>query len=95
MDRYNTFWRRLGAVVIDSIVLLPLTFLDTYSEVSANKVLFYIGLSISSFISISYFIILHAKYGQTLGKKLMKVKVLDIDEASLLGIKRAIIRELP
>ena len=95
MDKYNTFWRRLGSAIVDGFVLLPLTFIDTYSEATANNVLFYIGLSVSSFIYIAYFVVLHAQYGQTLGKRLMKVQVLRIDEENLLSMKRAIIRELP
>lgn len=92
---YNTFWRRFAAIIIDSIILWPLTFIDSYIEGSSSKFLFCIGVFISSLIYTAYFIILHSRYGQTIGKKITGIKVVDIDEANLIGIKRSIYRELP
>jgi uncharacterized RDD family membrane protein YckC len=95
MNKYNTFWRRLIAVVIDSLILWPIAFIDGYVEDSANKVFFTIGELLLSAIYLTYFIFLHGKYGQTAGKKIMNIKVVDINESSLLGIRRALLRELP
>lgn len=95
MSIYHTFWRRLAAAFIDGIVLYPLTVFDIYMYNTGNFILFYIGIFLSSFLYIIYFIILHAKYGQTLGKKAMQIKVMDIREVDLIGYKRSAIRELP
>lgn len=95
MEKYQTFWKRFFAALIDGIILYPLSFIDTASNNSSTQFLFSIGIFVSSFLYIFYFIILHAKYGQTLGKKLMNIKVVDIAEVELIGFKRAMIRELP
>ncbi len=95
MDRYNTFWRRLVAAIIDSFILWPLTFVNGYLEDTASRIVFSAGSLIFSTLYSTYFIILHAKYGQTVGKKIMQIKVVDINEVSTIGIKRAIMRELP
>jgi len=93
--KYNTFWRRFAAAIIDSLILWPLTFISGYLDDSHSSVMFCIGSLALSVIYAAYFVILHANYGQTVGKKITNIKVVDIDEVSLIGIKRAIIRELP
>jgi uncharacterized RDD family membrane protein YckC len=95
MNNYRTFWKRFTAAIIDSIVLWPLTLINGYVEGSSNGYLFIIGSLLFSAIYLAYFIILHGIYGQTLGKKIMSIKVIDINEVSPIGIKRATIRELP
>ena len=40
-----------------------------------------------------YIVIGHGKYGQTLGKKIMQIKVLDIGEQKTIGYSRAFLRE--
>lgn len=95
MAKYNTFWRRLVAAFIDGLILYPVTLIETIANNSTSPSLFILGGFISTLLYITYFITLHGKYGQTLGKKLMSIKVVDINEASLIGFKRATIRELP
>jgi len=92
---YHTFWRRLGAAFIDGIILYPLTLIEVYIYNTTNIFLFYTGIFVLSFIPFFYFIILHAKEGQTLGKKAMNIKVIDINEVDFIGYKRAILRDLP
>ena len=95
MNKYNTLGRRFVAALIDGIILYPLIFIEETTNDLADKSLFSIGIFISSFLYILYFIVLHAKYGQTLGKKLTNIKVIDIAEISVIGFKRATMRELP
>ncbi len=95
MNKYHTFLKRLCAAFIDGIILYPIVFIDTAANNSTNNLLFIVCKFLSAFLYIFYFIILHAKYGQTIGKKLMNIKVVDIAEVNLIGFKRAIIRELP
>jgi uncharacterized RDD family membrane protein YckC len=95
MNKYSTFWKRFAAAIIDSIVLWPLTLINGYVDGSANKFIFIIGSLLFLTIYSAYFIILQGRYGQTVGKKIMSIKVIDINEVSLIGIKRAILRELP
>lgn len=95
MNKYSTFWQRFTAAIIDSIILWPLTLINGYIESSANRFMFIFGNLILTIVYSAYFIILHGMYGQTIGKKIMGIKVTDINEVSLIGNKRALIRELP
>lgn len=95
MNKYHTFWRRLGAAFIDGIILYPLVFIETTAYNSTSKSFSIIGIFIASFVYIIYFVILHAKYGQTIGKKLMNIKVVAVTEVELIGFKRAVLREFP
>ncbi|ANH80064.1 hypothetical protein A8C56_02860 [Niabella ginsenosidivorans] len=90
MSKYHTFWRRLAAAIIDGIILFPLTFLY-----NTSNGYFYIGIIAESVLSILYFVVLQGKYGQTLGKKIMSIKIFDITETKPIGFKKAILREFP
>ena len=90
--KYQTFWKRFFAGIVDGIVFLPFTLLDNY----------FAGSSLSAYILweafylvawAAYMIIGHGKYGQTLGKRAMNIKVLDLDEKNTIGYKRAFYRE--
>jgi uncharacterized RDD family membrane protein YckC len=95
--KYNTFWKRLFAGIIDGLVFLPLIifqtiieeyFIDMYSR--------WIFIGFEFFYAICwmlYVVVGHGKYGQTVGKKLLKIKVFDIDEKNLIGYRRAFLRE--
>ena len=95
--RYKTFWKRLFAGIIDGVVFLPLiiiqiiieeNFIDTYSRwIFIGAEFFY------TICWILYVMVGHGKYGQTIGKKLMRIKVFDIDEKTLIGYRRAFLRE--
>ena len=95
MNKYNTFWKRLLAALIDSLILLPLTLITTYAEATENKFIFLFTISIFSILNSAYFIILHGKYGQTPGKRITGIQVVDKNEILLIGFKRAVIRESP
>lgn len=95
MNKYKTFIPRLGAVLLDTILLLPLAILaDSLSEGSyseGQRLAFFTTLNL---LNIIYFVVLHGLYGQTAGKYLMKVKVVNKDEGKI-GFRQAIIRNGP
>ena len=41
-----------------------------------------------------YSVILHARYGQTLGKYLMRIKLVDISETNAITLRQAIMRDI-
>jgi uncharacterized RDD family membrane protein YckC len=73
--RYAGFWRRLGAAVVDWLVLLPLSLLGLWALASSKtaSLLLLVPLSV---ISIAYHIVLHARFGQTVGKMATHVRVM-------------------
>jgi len=92
--KYQTGFRRLGAAFVDTIVFIPLILLDTYiRNYFENKFIIMMWLFIFSVIGISYYVVMHFKYGQTIGKMAMKVKVIDLDETKNITLKQSVIRD--
>lgn len=95
MEKYRTLAPRFGALILDLILLLPLAIFDEqiknagFSQPVKWALFFIIGLA-----EIMYYVVMHGLYGQTVGKMLMKVKVLDISEAAV-KFRQALIRDLP
>ena len=84
LRRYDTFWPRLGAGVVDGMILSPLRWLDSWIFGSVTQpVLLVLWFIFFSFIHIIYSVTLHGLYGQTLGKMFTSVRVLDISETRL------------
>ena len=95
MNKYKTFAPRFLALLLDTVLLLPLAIgadALTDSRFSENQRLAF--LAILNLANVIYFVVLHGLYGQTVGKYLMKVKVVDLNGSSI-GFKRAALRDLP
>jgi len=90
---YRTFWRRLGAGIIDGLVFMPIMWIDSWlwSSVS-SPVLLVPWFLVSSLSFIMYSILLHGFFGQTLGKRFTGVKVLDLS-GSKLTMRQAFMRD--
>ncbi|HSP42193.1 MAG TPA: RDD family protein [Luteolibacter sp.] len=92
--RYQTFGKRFLAGIVDSIVFIPLMVADLLILQEGRPIPLLAGWAIISFMSYSvYSVVMHALYGQTLGKMATKVKVLAASETSVPGFKRALLRE--
>ena len=95
--KYQTFWPRFWAGWIDGLVFLPLYVLDNFiwKNHTILPTLILLGwYTVSSLSFQIYSIVMHGKFGQTLGKMATHVKVLDISENPLTmsqAIKRDII----
>lgn len=93
---YKTFWPRLGASIIDSVILYPLSFglvFLSYSIDLTVSAYFYLGLSVNAIIFF-YYIYLHGKYGQTVGKALCKVRILDFKSGKKISYYQALLRDI-
>ncbi len=95
-DKYHTFAFRCVALIVDTIVLIPLTVFGSYLAHSSGKssLTIFAVSSVIGLLSVFYYILMHARYGQTLGKMLVKVKVVDISEVPI-NLGQAAIRSLP
>ena len=89
--KYETGLKRLGAAIVDGIVFIPVIFFDKLfsSDISVNIV----WAIFTGFLLLFYSVFLHYKYGQTIGKWVVGVKVLDISEARGLTLKQSIMRD--
>lgn len=95
MEKYQTLLPRFGALILDGILLLPLEIVD--EMIREANILPPFKTALIIFISLAgtfYFILMHGFFGQTVGKMLMRVRVLNADETPL-KFYRAILRDTP
>ncbi len=93
-NKYHTFWKRLGAGLIDGLIFVPLSLIGDLFD-KANHPTIFIGWTLVNTICwTTYVVVGHGKYGQTIGKWLMHIKVLDFNEKNTIGYTRAFYREL-
>jgi uncharacterized RDD family membrane protein YckC len=96
MEQYRTLVPRFWALILDSVLLLPLSILDEllrgadFSPAAKWSLLLTVNLA-----GTIYFIAMHAVFGQTVGKMLMKIKVLDALSESPIKFRQALLRDLP
>lgn len=96
MEKYETLGRRFWAVILDSIILLPITWGITFfflfvSPMSLTMTFSSIAVGV---LSVGYYVLMHNRYGQTVGKMAAKVKVLDLSEMPV-NFGQAVVRSLP
>lgn len=89
--RYKTFIQRLGALLIDGIVFAIVFFLlDFIVDVDIPDWVF-----ISRFLLIAYRIVAHWKFGRTIGKWAVQVRVVQAgNEETLPTFHQAFLREI-
>jgi uncharacterized RDD family membrane protein YckC len=95
MDKYKTFGPRFWAGFIDGLVFLPISLFDDYLSSPARGTVILISWGIISYTAYwLYSVLLHARYGQTLGKRAMHVKVMDISEERIPSLAQAFLRDI-
>jgi uncharacterized RDD family membrane protein YckC len=93
-SRYRTFQPRFWAGYVDSAVLGPISIFIFF--VASRELPPPIGLLLwffASFYYYAYSIGLHARYGQTVGKMVCKVKVIDCKTEERIGWRQALLRD--
>ncbi len=82
--KYQTFWPRLNAGIIDGLIFVPLSYLGSTITVSVNHPTVSAGwFFIHATMYGVYEVVMHGLYGQTFGKRAMRVKVLDVSESPI------------
>ncbi len=93
-SKYQTFWRRFGALLIDILIIAvaPALFIAFLPQkFHHNIILQFVLVSIAS----GYFIYSHSTSGRTVGKKAVGLKVIHEKTEKNLTIAQAFYRELP
>jgi uncharacterized RDD family membrane protein YckC len=100
MDKYQTIFLRFVALIIDYLLLIPIM----YSSLQLKPYLFENGFSadLSTFVVTKlslilytlYYVLMHGFFGQTLGKMVVGVKVVDTADVKI-NIGQSLIRSLP
>ena len=92
--QYRTFWPRFWAGWIDALVFLPLWPVDSWinTATKTSPILAAGWFIISTLLFDIYSVAMHARYGQTLGKMVTGVKVLDLTGGKL-SFRQALLRD--
>lgn len=92
--KYHTGFRRLGAAIIDGVIFTPLLMVDLWVLNQTDNVwIVFLWTVFNALLYYSYSIFFHYRFGRTIGKWVMRIKVLDINETKLLSLKQAILRD--
>ena len=92
--KYRTGLKRFWAAIIDGVVFVPLLFIGQWIYKTTNSIpLLFSWTTFVVFAPIIYSIFLHYKFGQTYGKWVVGVKVLDIGETKTLTLRQSLYRD--
>lgn len=92
---YASFWARLAAAIIDSILVALVVSVFTGSfNVSAEGISANALVTIPAIVGWIYFVFMTVNYGATLGKMALKIKVQHMDTGKRLSYVEAILREV-
>src|SRR5215467_7919823 len=72
--RYSTFWQRFMAILVDSLVLIPVVIIDTFNKITWKNHSVFI---LSFLITLTYKPLLESKYGASLGKMALNLKIVN------------------
>jgi uncharacterized RDD family membrane protein YckC len=88
--RYAGFWPRLGAIVVDTVVLAPIIMLSFWTFSASRTIALSFEIPIACLFAL-YNIYFVGRWGQTLGKMALGIKVVAVDGESA-GYARAFYR---
>lgn len=92
--KYTSFGERLAAGLIDGLVFVPFVIVDSvFIAKNTNGWLVVTWTMLMTIASFLYSVLMHARYGQTLGKMAMKIKVVDVSETRDIGLRKAFLRD--
>lgn len=91
-DKYDTFWRRFWAGLVDGLILLPIGIIISFTQ-DDNVFTLILGTIVMYSSVYVYSVLFHWKTGQTLGKKWMEVRVVNKDENRLLTFEQSFKRD--
>jgi uncharacterized RDD family membrane protein YckC len=91
--KYSTFWPRFWAGCIDGLIFMPLGWIHDWAFPHLSIPLRVIAFLIVSTAFVIYEIWMLGRFGQTLGKMVCKVVVLDVSEGPL-SFRQAALRDI-
>jgi uncharacterized RDD family membrane protein YckC len=94
MERYETFWPRFIALIIDCIILnigIKVLELIPATDIKSVSIIHSLVISNSTYL---YAVMMVGRYGQTLGKMVMNIRVVDNETEESVGYNQAFKREV-
>jgi uncharacterized RDD family membrane protein YckC len=93
-DRYSTFGPRFWAGLADDCVLWPVSFIAAVVLTSdVSRTVAAVVLVVQSLAWLAYTVVMHALRGQTVGKMVTKVRVVDNRTEGSISWRQALLRE--
>lgn len=90
---YGNFGYRFAALLLESLILLPITLVVLFIN-NSNLFNYYYTLPINLVIVFFYYVYLPVRYGATPGKMIMGLQILKLDGTPI-GYKESFLRYLP
>ena len=92
--RYSTFGPRFWTGSIDACVLWPIGFISfIFLSVNISRSVAALLVSLEGLAWLMYTVLMHARYGQTIGKMVTKVRVVDFRTEGKISFRQAWLRE--
>ena len=91
--QYHNFWRRLGASIIDGMVISPATTPPVLAIGYGPPWLAYLAIVVLVPVPWAYTTICHGRWGQTLGKHVTEIRVVRADTLERISYGRALRRD--
>lgn len=93
-ERYSTFGPRIWTGIVDSFVLWPVGLISTaLLSLNIPRTLAALLVIVESLAWLLYTVAMHARYGQTVGKMVTKVRVVDFRTEGSISWRQAWLRE--
>lgn len=86
---------RVNAMLIDALILIPSLGLDLHLRDAESTVVVFVYFFLSQQVDWAYRVAFHGWRGQTLGKKLIGIRIVRHPTRERLGWGRAVVRDLP
>lgn len=87
---YAGFWKRFGSAIVDMLVFIPFMFAFHFIE-SSSLSMAIVSVILSSILFSAYSVYFHYKFGATLGKMALGIKV-TLPDGKRIGLKQALLR---
>jgi len=94
MKRFDTFWERFWALSIDGFILNIILQIPQFFTVPVFSVSSVILEIVFSNIPYVYAVLMVGKYGQTIGKMIMKIKIVDNATENAVNYSQSFMREV-
>jgi uncharacterized RDD family membrane protein YckC len=92
--RYRTFAPRFWAGPVDTCVMWPVSFVASILYASSRPAgIAVVVLVVDGFAWLAYTVVMHARYGQTVGKMVTRVRVVDYRTEGRISWRQAVLRE--
>jgi uncharacterized RDD family membrane protein YckC len=95
MSQYGTFWARVWAGFVDGLIFSQLGLLSSYfSSPGRGMTTLVIWTVVSYSIYPIYSVTMHARTGQTIGKRVAGIRVMNVDEDRIPSLRQAFLRDI-